>query len=64
MKKPWLLVAWLLVIELLAILLLNPWRLDRQSHQKGIRAGGTESWCRSKRLDTEQSIYLVQVERY
>nr|WHE43956.1 hypothetical protein LOCMHKOF_00073 [Providencia stuartii] len=42
----------------------DPWRLDRQSHQKGIRAGGTESWCRSKRLDTEQSIYLVQVERY
>lgn len=63
MKKPWLLVAWLLVIELLAILLLIR-RLDRQSHQKGIRAGGTESWCRSKRLDTEQSIYPVQVERY
>ncbi len=35
MKKPWLLVAWLLVIELLAILLLIR-RLDRQSHQKGI----------------------------
>lgn len=63
MKKPWLLVAWLLVIELLAILLLIL-ATGQTEPSKGIRAGGTESWCRSKRLDTEQSIYLVQVERY
>lgn len=56
MKKPWLLVAWLLVIELLAILLLIT-ATGQTEPSKGIRAGGTESWCRSKRLDTEQSIY-------
>ncbi|MCP8724372.1 hypothetical protein NDJ44_22130 [Escherichia coli] len=63
MKKPWLLVAWLLVIELLAILLLIPgdWT-DRAIKRESELV--EQSLGRSKRLDTEQSIYLVQVERY
>ncbi|MCW0135640.1 hypothetical protein OIU89_26375 [Escherichia coli] len=63
MKKPWLLVAWLLVIELLAILLL----ITGDWTDRAIK--GNPSWWNrvlvsKQRLDTEQSIYLVQVRRY
>ncbi len=64
MKKPWLLVAWLLVIELLAILLLIPgdWT-DRAIKRESVlveQSLGVEArdWIQNK------ASTLVQVERY